>query len=99
MLRRLRHNDDLILLVVLRRRLVTEVELPRGEGLVVEYLGVFEPKRTFFFFGIYVLHHPSIDGMRTLLERSHIRADVTSQPLQSQCSLQRFDAYRTASAW
>lgn len=25
------------------------VELPRGEGLVVEYLGVFEPKRTFFF--------------------------------------------------
>ena len=55
-----------------------------------------------FFFGgdlCIVLHHPSIDGMRTLLERSHTRADVTSQPLQSQCSLQRFDAYRTASAW
>ena len=61
------------------------VELPRGEGSVVEYLGVFEPKRMMIDYWDLCIASSVTEGMRKLL-------------VQSQCSLQRFDVYRTATA-
>ncbi len=54
-----------------------------GEGSVVEYLGVFEPKRMIIDYWDLCIASSVTEGMRKLLERSHIRADGTKSMFAS----------------